>query len=392
MQGEVQREIDTSEHSHLDKAAVDLDPLDPDPDSSSVDFVTGKAQLNEENMTETSMISEVLKAARSKAQSSPSRKTNLPLATQTNAPVRAIERINSPVKKIAQGHKRTGQDLDSYLENLFEKAITIQAEAEAKAMAAQKAAEETEWRKRIEENIRLKAEADLHEKFERARLDLEQERYAKEQKEAADDAFRKQALEEAKAKVEEVERRNLGKDKAPIRFKDAVGRKFSFPYHLSRTWQGIEELIKQAFIHVDVIGPHVQAGHYDLVGPTGDIILPQVWERVIEPDWQVTMHMWPMDIQQGRIAPARQGGGPAPEGPMPRGPLPKGSPPVRPPPVGPPPKGPSPGIYSIDVMVPKKKRNYIGSFFSKNVKRLTGRGRSTSSLSTSSSRSSFSDD
>lgn len=59
----------------------------------------------------------------------------------------------------------------------------------------------------------------------------------------------------------------------------------------------MEELIKQAFLHVDVIGPHVQAGHYDLLGPDGEIILPQVWDKVIEPDWAITMHMWPMDRQ-----------------------------------------------------------------------------------------------
>jgi hypothetical protein len=57
----------------------------------------------------------------------------------------------------------------------------------------------------------------------------------------------------------------------------------------------MEELIKQAFLHVDVIGPHVQEGHYDLVGPDGEIILPAVWEKVIQPDWAITMHMWPMD-------------------------------------------------------------------------------------------------
>jgi hypothetical protein len=57
----------------------------------------------------------------------------------------------------------------------------------------------------------------------------------------------------------------------------------------------MEELIKQAFLHVDVIGPHVQEGHYDLIGPNGDIILPSVWEKVVEPDWAITMHMWPMD-------------------------------------------------------------------------------------------------
>lgn len=56
----------------------------------------------------------------------------------------------------------------------------------------------------------------------------------------------------------------------------------------------MEDLIRQAFLHVDVIGPHVADGHYDLVGPTGDIILPQVWETVVEPDWLITMHMWPM--------------------------------------------------------------------------------------------------
>jgi hypothetical protein len=56
----------------------------------------------------------------------------------------------------------------------------------------------------------------------------------------------------------------------------------------------MEDLIRQAFLHVDVIGPHVQEGHYDLVGPNGEIILPQVWETMIEPDWAITMHMWPM--------------------------------------------------------------------------------------------------
>jgi hypothetical protein len=56
----------------------------------------------------------------------------------------------------------------------------------------------------------------------------------------------------------------------------------------------MEELIRQAFMHVPVIGPHVAEGHYDLVGPNGEIILPQVWETMIEPDWAITMHMWPM--------------------------------------------------------------------------------------------------
>lgn len=56
----------------------------------------------------------------------------------------------------------------------------------------------------------------------------------------------------------------------------------------------MEELIKQAFLHVEIIGPHVAEGHYDLIGPNGEIVLPQVWDTIIEPDWSVTMHMWPM--------------------------------------------------------------------------------------------------
>lgn len=53
-------------------------------------------------------------------------------------------------------------------------------------------------------------------------------------------------------------------------------------------------------------------GHYDLVGPNGDIILPQVWETVIEPDWAITMHMWPI--------PEKPKEEPAPEPPAPEKP------------------------------------------------------------------------
>jgi hypothetical protein len=55
----------------------------------------------------------------------------------------------------------------------------------------------------------------------------------------------------------------------------------------------MEDLIRQAFLHVEVLGPHVHEGHYDLVGPKGEVILPQTWETVVEPDWAVTMQMWP---------------------------------------------------------------------------------------------------
>ncbi|EKV17505.1 hypothetical protein PDIG_14240 [Penicillium digitatum PHI26] len=99
--------------------------------------------------------------------------------------------------------------------------------------------------------------------------------------------------------------------KQPIKFKDA----------------GMEELIRQAFLHIEVIGPHVAEGHYDLIGPDGDIILPQVWETVVEPDWAITMHMWPI-----------------PEKPKEDPPPP---PPTPPPPPPPPPPAPEPAPVKL---------------------------------------------
>lgn len=57
----------------------------------------------------------------------------------------------------------------------------------------------------------------------------------------------------------------------------------------------MEELIKQAFLHVDVIGPQVQQGKYDLHGPDGEIVLPAVWKHYVMPGWSVAMRMWPID-------------------------------------------------------------------------------------------------
>ena len=56
----------------------------------------------------------------------------------------------------------------------------------------------------------------------------------------------------------------------------------------------MESLIKEAFLHVADLCPHVADGHYDLLGPKDEIIMPSMWESVIEPGWEITMHMWPI--------------------------------------------------------------------------------------------------
>ncbi|KXJ91035.1 hypothetical protein Micbo1qcDRAFT_163761 [Microdochium bolleyi] len=141
--------------------------------------------------------------------------------------------------------------------------------------------------------------------------------------------------------------------KLPIRFKDAVGRHFVFPWEKAKTWEGMRTLINSCFIHVDILGPHVMNGHYDLfttvsfsmdnkssgasfgfpdaetssagqaqadppaqstatdtasnapaspaataISPappsTNVVILPEVWDMLIEPGMFVTQGMWPM--------------------------------------------------------------------------------------------------
>ena len=56
----------------------------------------------------------------------------------------------------------------------------------------------------------------------------------------------------------------------------------------------MENLLSEAFSHVDVIGREVLEGHYDLMDPEGCLILPSVWEDTIQPGWEISMQMWPM--------------------------------------------------------------------------------------------------
>ena len=53
-----------------------------------------------------------------------------------------------------------------------------------------------------------------------------------------------------------------------------------------------------------MLGPLVAQGNYDLVViPDGTVILPQVWEDLAQPDWFVTMQMWPISKRPVRPLP-----------------------------------------------------------------------------------------
>ncbi|KAI1175817.1 hypothetical protein F4777DRAFT_297499 [Nemania sp. FL0916] len=370
-------------------AVRSTDGLTPTTISTNSNAAHGREHGNSEANDIVSMIktiakpAEELRVARSPQPSG--RKSPYPVTQRTRAIPPASVKFTTKPTEAAQGKP---QDLESYLHNLLQTAITIQVDAEAKAKAAQRAAEEAEWRRRMEESVRLKAEMEI-----RDRLNLES-REAERMKAMTDQAIKEKLLEEAKKALESQE-------KAPIKFRDAVGRKFTFPFHKCRTWpvsrfqvlrglkcianeifcaKDMEDLIKQAFVHVDIIGPHVQHGHYDLIGPNGNIILPQLWEKTIEPDSIITMQMWPMNLP-GQV--------PGQPGPPPQFPMQQHATGGDPPPPlqfpmqqratsGPP---PSPHVYNVPPKVPKKKKKKsVGSFFSKKSRGLRRRS-STSSIS-----------
>lgn len=81
-------------------------------------------------------------------------------------------------------------------------------------------------------------------------------------------------------------------EKHRLKFKDALGRKFNFPLELVQTWPKMKGLITQAFEHVEPLGLMVAEDYFDMIGPDGAIISPQVWQTVIKPDWIITQHMW----------------------------------------------------------------------------------------------------
>lgn len=85
----------------------------------------------------------------------------------------------------------------------------------------------------------------------------------------------------------------LGDQLEPIRFVTAVFQRINIPFHLGRRWNIMETFIKQACHHIDLLGPHVHQGHYDLFTSEDEIILPSVWDIVIKPGMNIQMRMWP---------------------------------------------------------------------------------------------------
>ncbi|KAG6361238.1 hypothetical protein INS49_009462 [Diaporthe citri] len=189
-----------------------------------------------------------------------------------------------PLTKLPFGHRRLTRE-------------EAKSKADKEDMEKGKA-ELEEARETLEaEKIRIEQERNALDSRNRALKHAEEAVLKGIEKGTAEQDLKKLFEEERKKTTEEVRpeeaaKKAAGDDKEPIKFKDAVGRKFNFPFNLISTWQGIEGLIKQAFINVDVIGPLVSEGHYDLLDSEGQVILPVVWDRTIKPGASVSMRMW----------------------------------------------------------------------------------------------------
>ncbi|KAF2966229.1 hypothetical protein GQX73_g7346 [Xylaria multiplex] len=227
---------------------------------------------------------------------------------------RRIEESNLEKEKAMAKAEAAAAELDAKFEAAREVAIRdaerkMKEEFEIRKMKEDEARQqaEREIRKRIEAEKRAREEAEASEKL-REELQRKAEAEIREKKKAEEKAFEaamKQVEEEGyRETIRQWAAERAEKDletQNQIHFKDAVGRKYAIPFSQGRTWEGMKELIETAFLHVDVIGPEVLEGHYDLAGPDGTIILPQTWEEIIKPGWNITMTMWPI------AAPPNQG-------------------------------------------------------------------------------------
>ena len=54
----------------------------------------------------------------------------------------------------------------------------------------------------------------------------------------------------------------------------------------------MENLIKRSFSHVESMNSKIFRGSYDILSPSGEIILPEIWDSVIKPGWVVELRFW----------------------------------------------------------------------------------------------------
>lgn len=58
--------------------------------------------------------------------------------------------------------------------------------------------------------------------------------------------------------------------------------------------QGFKDWLFENFLDDEDIGPALQQGHYDLIGPGDTDIQPTTWEQLVKPGMSITLSVLPM--------------------------------------------------------------------------------------------------
>ncbi|KAJ4580572.1 hypothetical protein HRR83_003519 [Exophiala dermatitidis] len=184
------------------------------------------------------------------------------------------------------------------------------AEAALKAAAeeAQAKAEKAAAEKKIADEAAAAAKTAAEKEAAEAAAAIKEEARKAQEEAQAKLKEAEEAAAKAKAEAEEAEKKAAAaaapEKKAPVRFKDAIGRNYNFPWERCCKWRDMEGLINQAFAHIEGLAEHVMNGRYDLIGPDKEIIMPNYWESIVQPDMHITMMMWPIPEPKPEEPPA----------------------------------------------------------------------------------------
>ncbi|KAL8993869.1 MAG: hypothetical protein Q9169_006024 [Polycauliona sp. 2 TL-2023] len=78
-----------------------------------------------------------------------------------------------------------------------------------------------------------------------------------------------------------------------ITVKDSLSRTHIFPLEMCKTWTGICKLLTEAYRSNESMRSMVAGGHYHLLTPNGEIILPKVWHAIVSPGLALTLQLRP---------------------------------------------------------------------------------------------------
>lgn len=77
----------------------------------------------------------------------------------------------------------------------------------------------------------------------------------------------------------------------PVTMRDWLSRKFIFPVDMCQSWEGLHNLIQEAFGHLLEYRPMVEKGCYSISHVTGEVILPSTWQSFVRPGLEIKMEI-----------------------------------------------------------------------------------------------------